>query len=51
MPTDSRDEPDPARGTQLRRAANLTLASLSFIHDLRHETLEPDSFRGSTYRP
>ncbi|KAI3613887.1 hypothetical protein CBS9595_004064 [Malassezia furfur] len=42
------DEPDPARGSQLPRAANLTLASLSFIHDLRHEVLEPDSFRGST---
>ncbi|WFD07931.1 carnitine O-acetyltransferase [Malassezia vespertilionis] len=40
------DEPDPARGTQLRRAANLTLATLAFIHDLRHETLPPDNFRG-----
>ena len=41
------DEPDPNRGSQLRRAANLTLASLSFIHDLRHELLEPDTVRGT----
>ncbi|WFD00742.1 carnitine O-acetyltransferase [Malassezia yamatoensis] len=41
------DEPDPERGTQLRRAANLTLASLCFIHDLRQEILEPDLFRGT----
>lgn len=40
------DEPDKHRGTQLMRAANLTLASLAFIHDLRHEVLSPDQARG-----
>ncbi|WFD36414.1 carnitine O-acetyltransferase [Malassezia cuniculi] len=40
------DEPDKHRGSQLMRAANLTIASLSFIHDLRHEVLDPDLVRG-----
>ncbi|WFD32028.1 carnitine O-acetyltransferase [Malassezia sp. CBS 17886] len=40
------DEPDPERGSQLRRATDLVLATLSFVHDLRHELLEPDTFRG-----
>ncbi|WFD26500.1 carnitine O-acetyltransferase [Malassezia nana] len=40
------DEADRERGSQLRRAATLTLASLSFVHDLRAETLTPDDFRG-----
>lgn len=40
------DEPDRERGSQLWRAATLTLAFLSFVHDLRHEVLKPDEFRG-----
>ncbi|EJT98335.1 carnitine acetyl transferase [Dacryopinax primogenitus] len=40
------DDPSPSRGSQLTRAASLIAASLGFIHDLRHEILEPDSFRG-----
>lgn len=43
------DEPDKYRGSQLMRAANLTLASLAFIHDLRHEVLSPDLVRGGAY--
>lgn len=41
------DDPTPSRGNQLMRAASLTLASLCFIHDLRHGVLEPDNVRGS----
>lgn len=41
------DDPTPSRGNQLTRAASLTLASLSFIHDLRTNQLEPDSIRGT----
>ncbi|KZT56722.1 acyltransferase ChoActase/COT/CPT [Calocera cornea HHB12733] len=40
------DDPSPTRGSQLSRAASLIAASLGFIHDLRHEILEPDTFRG-----
>ncbi|KAG8925049.1 hypothetical protein FRC02_009961, partial [Tulasnella sp. 418] len=40
------DDPTPSRGTQLPRAASLIVSSLGFIHDLRTEQLEPDSFRG-----
>ncbi|GAA6063319.1 hypothetical protein JCM10212_005487 [Sporobolomyces blumeae] len=40
------DDPTPARGNQLMRAASLILASLSFVHDLRTGCLEPDNFRG-----
>ncbi|CEH16354.1 acyltransferase ctase cot cpt [Ceraceosorus bombacis] len=41
------DDPTPSRGNQLMRAASLTLASLCFIHDLRHGVLEPDNVRGT----
>ncbi|KAJ8519229.1 hypothetical protein ONZ45_g3779 [Pleurotus djamor] len=40
------DDPNPARGTQLPRAATLIVSSLGFIHDLRAGILEPDSLRG-----
>lgn len=40
------DEPDRERGSQLWRAATLTLETLRFVHDLRHEVLKPDDFRG-----
>jgi hypothetical protein len=42
----NRDDPTPARGSQLMRATSLILASLSFVHDLRTGVLEPDNFRG-----
>ncbi|KAG0142983.1 hypothetical protein CROQUDRAFT_49466 [Cronartium quercuum f. sp. fusiforme G11] len=41
------DDPTPARGNQLTRAASLILASLGFVHDLRTGQLEPDSVRGT----
>lgn len=41
------DDPTPTRGNQLMRTANLILASLAFIHDLRTGQLEPDSVRGT----
>lgn len=41
------DDPTPTRGNQLMRTANLILASLAFIHDLRTGVLEPDSVRGT----
>ena len=41
------DDPTPTRGNQLMRTANLILASLAFIHDLRTGELEPDSVRGT----
>lgn len=41
------DDPTPSRGNQLMRAASLILASLTFVHDLRHGVLEPDSVRGT----
>ncbi|CAE7114775.1 unnamed protein product [Rhizoctonia solani] len=39
------DDPNPARGAQLQRAASLITASLGFIHDLRAGILEPDAVR------
>ncbi|CUA69616.1 carnitine O-acetyltransferase [Rhizoctonia solani] len=39
------DDPNPARGAQLQRAASLITASLGFIHDLRAGILEPDTVR------
>ncbi|CEL53920.1 carnitine O-acetyltransferase [Rhizoctonia solani AG-1 IB] len=39
------DDPNPARGAQLQRAASLITASLGFIHDLRAGILEPDTAR------
>lgn len=41
------DDPTPSRGNQLMRTASLILASLTFVHDLRHGVLEPDSVRGT----
>lgn len=41
------DDPTPSRGNQLMRTANLILASLAFVHDLRTGVLEPDTVRGS----
>ncbi|PWY98473.1 acyltransferase ChoActase/COT/CPT [Testicularia cyperi] len=41
------DDPTPTRGNQLMRTANLILASLAFIHDLRTGELEPDNVRGT----
>ena len=41
------DDPTPTRGNQLVRTANLILASLAFIHDLRTGVLEPDTVRGT----
>ncbi|EST07791.1 Acyltransferase ChoActase/COT/CPT [Kalmanozyma brasiliensis GHG001] len=41
------DDPTPTRGNQLMRTANLILASLAFIHDLRTGVLEPDSVRST----
>lgn len=41
------DDPTPTRGNQLMRTANLILASLAFIHDLRTGVLEPDNVRGT----
>ncbi|KAF8756075.1 carnitine choline acetyltransferase family [Rhizoctonia solani] len=39
------DDPNPARGAQLQRAASLITASLGFVHDLRAGILEPDAVR------
>lgn len=39
------DDPSPARGAQLPRAAALVTAALGFIHDLRNGILEPDTIR------
>lgn len=41
------DDPTPSRGNQLMRTASLILASLTFVHDLRHGVLEPDEVRGT----
>lgn len=41
------DDPTPTRGNQLMRTANLILASLAFIHDLRKGELDPDNVRGT----
>ncbi|EPQ29033.1 uncharacterized protein PFL1_03323 [Pseudozyma flocculosa PF-1] len=41
------DDPTPTRGNQLMRTANLILASLAFVHDLRTGVLEPDNVRGT----
>ncbi|QRW11972.1 carnitine O-acetyltransferase [Ceratobasidium sp. AG-Ba] len=41
------DDPSPARGAQLPRAAALITASLGFIHDLREGILEPDTVRNT----
>lgn len=41
------DDPTPSRGNQLMRTANLILASLAFVHDLRTGVLEPDTVRGT----
>lgn len=40
------NDPMPDRGSQLPRAAALIISSLGFIHDLRHELLNPDTVRG-----
>ncbi|KAG9033901.1 hypothetical protein FRB95_014104 [Tulasnella sp. JGI-2019a] len=40
------DDPTPARGTQLPRAASLISSSLGFVHDVRAGVLEPDTMRG-----
>lgn len=45
------DDPTPSRGNQLMRTANLILASLAFVHDLRNGVLEPDTVRGSELNP
>lgn len=41
------DDPTPSRGSQVMRTTSLILASLSFIHDLRTGTLDPDLVRGT----
>ncbi|KAG8741894.1 hypothetical protein FRC10_002307 [Ceratobasidium sp. 414] len=41
------DDPSPARGAQLPRAAALVTAALGFIHDLREGILEPDTVRNT----
>ncbi|KAN0060394.1 carnitine O-acetyltransferase yat1 [Thecaphora frezii] len=41
------DDPTPTRGNQLMRTANLILASLAFVHDLRNGVLDPDNVRGT----
>ncbi|KIY44626.1 acyltransferase ChoActase/COT/CPT [Fistulina hepatica ATCC 64428] len=40
------NDPNPATGGQMQRAASLIIATLGFIHDLRHGLLEPDVVRG-----
>ena len=37
----------PRINPQLSRAAALILSSLSFIHDLRNDQLQPDAVRGT----
>ncbi|KAI0057062.1 acyltransferase ChoActase/COT/CPT [Artomyces pyxidatus] len=39
------NDPTPARGSQLPRAASLVVSSLGFIHDLRAGLLNPDTVR------
>ncbi|UZJ56481.1 hypothetical protein CBS101457_005801 [Exobasidium rhododendri] len=41
------DDPTPSRGHQLMRTANLILASLAFVHDLRTGVLDVDTVRGT----
>ncbi|MCJ1363958.1 hypothetical protein MMC16_003067 [Acarospora aff. strigata] len=41
------DDPTPARGNQVNRAASLVISALSFVRAVRKEELPPDTMRGT----